>query len=273
MASCFEKRLLKMLVTFNILLLGFLALAICWGFSSKSQSSTLEISNLCLKSKDSPAFLKLSSEGGEPRIILSDRRGNERLKLFVRNEDSMVQVISQEGRPLISFGDTEKSSAALTINDDRGEANLILEGGKSPGFYIRNGFNQTVGSWTLTLDGGSGIGLAQANGSASTILRGGESPLVAFFSSKEEPSSALGLSQKVPHLFISGIAGNESVLIHGGKPSGLMLVDEEGSVGLFISKDGVFKSREKDKEQPPKKEKYFTFDGDMDKLFPKSRCR
>ncbi|MCF6305898.1 MAG: hypothetical protein L3J33_11070, partial [Rhodobacteraceae bacterium] len=119
-------------------------------------------------------------------------------------------------------------------------------------------------------DGSGGFGLANHEGLASTIVRGGENPCFALFGNRSEPIAALGVMQEVPHLIVSGNVGNEGVLIHGGEHSGMMVLSEKGELKVFINKDGIFQNKQQ-ASGPEAKPKYFSLVEEKKVLFPDSK--
>lgn len=225
--------------------------------------------SITIKDKQNRVIAQLSTmKDGSGSILLHDTNGVKRMHLQ-GGETPGFYLMNQKDQVIANLTQTPEDNAILLLRDNKENPTLLLEGGNTPGFYLRNNKNQTIGSWTVLNEGGTGIGLADNSGLAATILRGGPNPGVAFFASKNDPSAAFGLSSEVPHLHISGPKGNECILLHGGSPTGLMLVDESGSVKIFISKEGVFKEKQKN-EQNPQKDKFFTLKEDSKVLFPDS---
>ncbi|MFA5250691.1 MAG: hypothetical protein WC371_04735, partial [Parachlamydiales bacterium] len=138
------------------------------------------------------------------------------------------------------------------------------------GLTLCNGQEKVVGSFSVLNDGSGGFGLADKEGLASTIVRGGENPCFALFGNKAEPIAALGIMQQVPHLMVSGNLGSEGVLIHGGEHSGLMVLNEIGQLKVFINKDGIFQNRQQvggEEEKP----QFFSFSDERKILFPSEK--
>lgn len=214
-------------------------------FREKSSSQAIEAEKLVIRSPKGKSTIELGfSKDDVPYLVFQSASGTAMLRL--------------EG------GETP----TLALNDAQQNPRVHLQGGGAAGMYLRNGQAKTVGSWTVLSDGGAGFGLADGSGSAAAILRGGSSPSVSFFSPENEPMAALGMIQKVPHLLISGPVGNEGILIHGGNPSSMLVVDEAGKVKILISKQGVFQGKE-DGGEPAKKreERVFSLE-DQKSLFP-----
>jgi hypothetical protein len=172
---------------------------------------------------------------------------------------------------LVSLGD---NGANLILKDENLNPRVHIKGGNVPGVFLKSTTAHTIGSFTTLKDGGGGFGLADVHGAASTIIRGGDTPNIAFFAQGSEPAAALGVMKKIPHLLISGNDSDEGVLIHGGHPSGMMVVDENGQLKVFISKHGIFHGKEEDTTpKEDKKQKYFSLDEDVTHLFPDAIVR
>jgi len=233
---------IKMLVLANVLLITLFVVS---GFGGSNSFKNLEVGSLIIKSPDSKSSIHLGFSDNQAMISIVDEAGR-----------ASFQVVTAE------------DGSVLSLNDAAGSERVAVKGGSVPGIFMKNDENKTIGTWTMLSDGGSGFGLANRNGGASTILRGGLNPSVSFFNANSEPTAALGMIQKVPHLLISGPVGNEGILIHGGKPSSMLFVDEIGKVNIMISKHGVFQGKKEGAPAQPKKEKkVFSFD-DTDMFFP-----
>jgi hypothetical protein len=249
------------------LLLGcFFILAL--GFSEKASYSSLETKELTIVSPDGKGRIYLGFDKKNPTLLLQDEKGKTQIQL-TGGEQPLIVMQNKEQKPVLQMQLLDNDSVNISLCNSKGEQRLALQG-DNPGLFLFNDTNRRVGSMTVLGDGGAGLGFAEKTGEASTILRGGDAPGVAFFAANDEPSAALGIMQKVPHLLISGNLKNEGILIHGGKASGLMVVDEEGKLKIFISKHGVFQQKEEEQPVVPegKKEKLFTLDDDFQKLFP-----
>ena len=158
----------------------------------------------------------------------------------------------------------------MLFSDERNANRLEIKGGGFPAIYLKNPQEAVLGSWSLFQEGGCGFGLAQSDGMVSAILRGGDRPGLAFYDQSDLPGAVFGLMEKVPHLLIAGENGEEGVLIHGGQPSGMMVMDEEGQLKVFISKHGIYQGKEKSAMgQPKEKQKLFSLEGNLKSLFPK----
>lgn len=199
----------------------------------------LEIEELTIKQKDG-SILVLDSSG----IAFQTKEGKKRLSVVGGKE------------PAISiYDENEVSIVNLAVLSD------------TSGIFLKNNKNVVVGSWTFLEDGSAGFGLADKEGAAASILRGGEAPGLSLYNDQKYPIGTFGIMDKIPHLLISGIEGEESILLHGGSPTSMMLMNEQGQLMVLISKKGVFKGKE-NAEKAPQKPKFFTFEKDEDKLFP-----
>jgi hypothetical protein len=220
-----------------------LALAIllfCMSFG-KNAFKNLEVENLVVKSPSGKGKIFLGFTGQDPLIQIEDEYSN---LLF------------------------ELKGGAQPVLELKGKSSLIVKAGEQAGIFLKNGEDKTVGSWTVMNDGGAGFGLADQKGAAATILRGGVNPSIAFFASQNEPMAAMGVLQKVPHLLVSGSSGNEGILIHGGQPNSMIVIDEIGKVKVLISKHGIFQGKEESNPMFKKGDgKVFSFE-DQKRLFP-----
>lgn len=182
-------------------------------------------------------------------------------------------IIRKPGAKSVISLKTNKDIPEISISDEKGKTKIYFNG---TGVYLKNNNDKIIGSFTILADGGGGFGLADSEGMASSILRGGNNPSLALFGNKPEPVAAFGVIQSVPHLLVSADNGSEGVLLHGGQRSGMMVLDEAGQLKVFICKDGIYQGKQetwyKDSE-PPKKEKFFSYKEDKAKLFPDSESK
>ncbi len=244
--------------------LSVLLLLIFVSFSGKTTQKVLEVEKLILKSPHSKSTIVLGFQNEIPQILINEG-GNTVFQIEGGNQPSVS--LKDSGKTLAKIIATKEASE-FSLSDVNGTERLSMKVGSTPGVFLKNPENKIIGTWTVLSDGGTGLGLADHSGSAASILRGGQSPSVSFFTSQNEPMAAFGMIQKVPHLLISGPEGNEGILIHGGKPSSMVFVDEVGKVKILISKHGVF--QEKEQSAPPiqkKNEKVFSLE-DQELLFP-----
>jgi hypothetical protein len=227
------KRLVMFLLIVNISLW-------IWGISKpQDKLNKLDVQEITIKQKDG-SKLVLNSSG----IAFLDKQNKKRMTLSGGDE------------PCIGLYD-EKEVSLVNL--------AVLS--ESSGIFLKNNKNVVVGSWTFLEDGSCGFGLANKEGSASTILRGGESCGLSLYNEQNLPIGTFGVMEKVPHLLISGQEGEESILLHGGVPTSMMLMNEQGQLMVLISKKGVFKGKEAP-DKVPTKPKFFTFEKDQEKLFP-----
>lgn len=239
-------------VSVRVLILSQVATVACVAFLSFGSSNvqkSLEVQNLTIRGPNSEMAIHLSAEGSLPEISMG------------KSAESKIVSISP---------DASGGGRVMVAGNGQGSA-VFLQGGDGGGLYLKNPMDKMVGSWTVLKDGGSGLGLANAQGKAASILRGGVNPSITFFGSQADPMAALGVIQKVPHLLVSGKEGNEGILIHGGSPNSMVVVDERGQVKILISKQGIFQGKKEGQSKEPDKkdQKVFSMD-DHEYLFPES---
>lgn len=226
-----------------------------------------DVPAIVLSNPEEKAALKMMAKDGSGKISVHDAAGESRI-VMNGGKTPDITMLSPNNQVIASLEAPGNGAFAQFKLSDGGLPRVQMQGGSTPGLFLMSDKNKTIASWTVLTDGGGGLGLADASGNAATILRGGLSPSVSFFSPQNEPMAALGVIQKVPHLLISGPVGNEGILIHGGTPSSMVVVDEAGKVKILISKHGVFQGKEEGKETGKKKDnKVFSFD-DQKTLFP-----
>lgn len=241
-----------------LLIIAFFA----YGFKDKESLKALEVQELTIKG-EGKASICLKIEDKTPFIVIKDEKGEAQLSL------------KGGKRPAVSFLNQKKILAEITA--DNNNAEFTIYNGKekariamnSTGLYLKNDSDKIVGSLTTLADGGGGFGLADQKGLAATILRGGDNPSIAMFANKPEPIAAFGVMQNVPHLIVQGESGNEGILLHGGKRSGMMVLDEIGQLKLFICKDGIYQGKQESQlQENNNKPKFFSYSEDEKLLFP-----
>lgn len=262
----------------------FLLLVVLTGFNQRG-SKVLELEQLVLKSPTGSGKIILGFEKGSPTFQMFSGQKGSAVKISF-NEDKAAILLQEEGKnqvmiaggaePEFSLYQNEEAPSAklfassngsqLYLADTSMRPSLFLQGGDIPGFFLKNAANQTVGSWSLLNDGGAVLGLGMGNGNAATVLRGGSQPNISFFSEKGDPMAALGMIKRVPHLLVSGPTDNEGILLHGGDPSSMVVVDELGKVKILISKHGVFQGKKEQSSAPKKKQDRIFSYQDLKKL-------
>jgi hypothetical protein len=252
-----------------VLFIGLLLMGL-----NENSPSRVDAEKMTIRSGNQKEQIEIGFFDGKPQIRFLDEKGNVTLSLKGGNEPE-IAFCNDKGVPLASLLVNSRQEGQILFNDAQQNNRLEIKGGSLPAIYMKSPQEAVVGSWSLFQEGGCGFGLAQSNGMVSAILRGGDKPGLAFYDQSDLPGAVFGLLDKVPHLLISGGTGEEGVLIHGGKPSGMMVMDEQGQLKVFISKHGVYQGKEKSSmEQPKEKQKLFSFEGDLKTLFPKKgECR
>ncbi|MGD2169422.1 MAG: hypothetical protein PVI40_04185 [Chlamydiota bacterium] len=252
----------------NLLVMVFL---ISMSFGSKSVYKTLQTENLKISSPKGNGEIELSFINNSPVMLMKNTKGETTFEIQGGAFPSFTLL--EKDKPLAIISASDKGGVDVVLNDNNLVPKLHLTSSQVPGIFLKNDESKTVGSWTVINDGGAGLGLADASGLASTLLRGGFNPSVAFFSGKNEPLAALGVMQSTPHLLVSGKIGNEGILIHGGEPNSMLVVDEIGKVKILISKHGVFQGKQEQDQKLQKKDKKIFSLEDHERLFPDIKIR
>lgn len=256
-----SKGLSYIVLTLNLFLVGVLLLS----FRGKNKEQLEE-----LVIKGTKGIIKISVENGLPSIGIYDSQGNKQTLI----QENQLMTYGNNNQIASHLGVTDDGTGNIRLADSEQKTRLLMQGGQTPGIFLKNGNNKTVGSWAMLQDGGTGIGLGDGQGRAASVIRGGATPSVSFFNAQSEPMAALGMIQHVPHMLIAGPMGNEGILIHGGKPSSMVVVDEGGKIKILISKHGVFQGKE---QQPggrakKKENKVFSLEGARE-LFPEQEMK
>lgn len=246
---------------FLVFSLGLTAVLSFAFFSSLKDSNTMQVEQLIIKNPSSKACIKLQVIEDAPQIVLIDSKGQDRIVL---KAEDLAQIVLKNQNSEDGLAFSAEKEGAWAVCDETGKTKVRAS---TTGVILKNSQENIVGSFSILNDGSGGFGLADADGLASTISRGGANPCFALFGNKPEPIAALGVMQQIPHLIVSGNIGNEGVLIHGGEHSGLMVLNETGQLKVFINKDGIFQNQQQTKVE--EKPKYFSFSEDKKVLFPK----
>ncbi len=255
------------LILTNVCLTSFVLFLLLHSFNEKGMYNEIEAQKITIRSPKGSSYIEMKIVDQNPYICMYEDTDKPTMEMTGGNFPS-IALRNKKGIMTAKMHIMKNGSSEISLLDSKGKEEIVVQGGDHPGMYLKDFNKRTIGSWTTLIDGGTGIGLAYKDGNASTIIRGGTRPGVAFFSKGDEPSAAIGIVQDIPHLLISGQEKNEGVLIHGGNPTGVLVVDEEGKLKILISKHGVFQG--KDKEEMPEKSdrKLFSLGKDKDKLFP-----
>jgi hypothetical protein len=263
----------RFLIVMNIVFMGAI---IFLGFSKSTvfqsvETKSLVTNDLIIQSERGRGNIRVGFEDGVAVMKLSGKEGKGGIE-FICGDKPSIMVKNRNGVVVSRLEVGDGDEGVMLFNDIKGATRLAMDGGNSGGIYLRNGDGKTVGSWTILKDSGVGFGLAQDNGMPSAIIRGGENPSVAFFGRSGDPLCAVGVSQDIPHLLVAGNIGSEGVLIHGGKPTGMMMVDEEGMVKIFISKEGIFQGKgNEDKRGVEESKRILTLKEEVLGLFPDAK--
>jgi hypothetical protein len=168
----------------------------------------------------------------------------EARRIILRGENGIPSIILQ--------GDDENT--LMTLNDKNGQARLQLQGGAFPAMIIKNEAQEIVGTFFPLKDGGTAIGLGDADGNMATFLRGGDSPTLSLFHQSNEPNIALGIANQIPHFVMFPFSGKDGMLIHGSSPTTLLFIDEEGKISVSLSRYGLYHESAPSQEEGEKKE-------------------
>ncbi len=221
---------------------------------------SMEVEELVIKNKSSSACIKLQVVQNSPQMVFLDQDGSQRLVLAV---DDLAKILLKNENQENALELNAKNEGTLQLFDGQGKAKITAS---TTGILLKNESEKVVGSFSILNDGSGGFGLADQEGFASAIVRGGMNPCFALFGNKPDPIAALGVMQQIPHLIVSGNLGNEGILIHGGEHSGFMVLNETGHLKVFINKDGIFQNQQQTSTE--EKPKFFSFSDERKILFP-----
>jgi hypothetical protein len=254
-----NKKIIYLLFIFNILfVIGFVFLS----FRNQNIFQDLETQSLIVREPSTLSSIEMKVENKEAKIFVKNDRGKNKICL-IGGENPKIEILGKEEKKLFKIAIQNEEDVELSILDKNEKPKVFL---RPEGIYIKNKNEKVIASLVELSEGEGGFGLANNRGIASTILKGGEGTSLTMFSEKNEPAAVFGVIQNVPHLIVSGEIGDEGILLHGGKQSGMMVLDEVGSLKVFICKEGIFQSQEEEKK--PKQGKFFSKKVDKDILFP-----
>jgi len=258
-----KKKLLYLFLTVNT---SVSIAIVLWSFGSKSNFKTLQVEQLRIISKNSSEEINLGFNNSVPTISIINEKGETTLKVSGGNDPTIA--LFENTRPVAFISSSKGNGAEFALNDSNSNPKVHISSSEIPGIFLKNEESKTVGSFTVMNDGGAGFGLADSSGNAATLIRGGTSPSLAFFAGSEKPLAAFGIMQQTPHMLISGPVGEEGILIHGGRPNSMLVVDENGKVKILISKHGVFQGKDENETEVRKKDKKIFSLDDENRFFP-----
>lgn len=158
------------------------------------------------------------------------------------HETNTFSLITGNGRPQVEFFATQEGGS-LILRDARGVDRIHLQGGETAAIMLKNSKGELVGTLFTGQDDAGTIGLGDAEGNVSSMMRGGSDPSIGFFRGAVYPSLSLGISDGIPHvLFFS--PNNEQLVLHGGATNSLLFIDEKGEVPLALTKEGLKQNKE-----------------------------
>lgn len=266
-----KKNLFKIFLTLNASVSFTLLAILLWSLNSKSNFKIIQTERLRIVSKTSSEEINLGFLNSEANISIINENGDTTFKISGGKQPTFT--LFENSKPVAFISTSSGEGAHFALSDNKGIPKIHLSSSDASGIFLKNDENKTVASLTVVNDGGGGFGLADSDGSAATLMRGGETPSLAFFAKDKKPLAAFGVMQQTPHILISGPVGEEGILIHGGRPNSMLVVDENGKVKILISKHGVFQGKdENDVEVKKKDKKIFSLD-DENRLFPNSETK
>jgi len=203
----------------------------------------------------------LDASSGVAKVAFLDKNGSSNLE-FVGGESPTILVRNRQAQEVFQVTLIEDSYPVVSLKDNQGISRIQLQGGQVPAIFLKNAQNEVIGTMITLQDGGAALGLADKEGDVAAFLRGGASPSISFFQKSVEPMAALGISQKVPHLLIASPITKDNLVMHGGDPTSVLFVDEQGDIPVLLSKQGLFQGKKPSTATEPKTsdEKVFTWD-------------
>lgn len=230
--------------------------------SSKQPTSSneVELQTLVLKGPDGKPAIVFDASSGLPTVKFFDTMGHVNLEL-IGGECPAITMKSPEQKEMIHITLLQEGNPVLSLKDATGVSRMQLQGGDSPAIFLKNGQNEVIATMLTIQDGGAAVGLADKDGDVAAFLRGGASPSISFFQKSTEPLAAIGISQRVPHLLVTSPTTKDNLVLHGGDPTSVLFVDEQGEIPVLLSKHGLFQGKKPaSPAQSSAEEKIFTWD-------------
>ena len=154
-----------------------------------------------------------------------------------------ITLKSSSGEILLEMG-AQEEGGVIALLDKQGVVRLQLQGGNTPAVMLSGPDQTLIGTLFTLQDGGAALGLGDQGGDVATFVRGGSSPNIAFYQNSAEPNLALGISGSIPHLMLMPKSKEDKFLIHGGSPTTLLFVNENGEIPIALSKYGLNQTKE-----------------------------
>jgi len=257
----YESEIGVIMASFTQSLISCLALscsAAMMNLSAAAPAGVLECQKLLLKGPDGRVCIILDATDSKPTISFIDSKG--KANLFLTGGDSPTLILKNKtDQEVITVSLDKDQTPQIIMKDKKNLTRMQIQGGDSPAIFIKNGQNEVVATMLLLQDGGAAVGLADKDGDVAAFMRGGTSPSVSFFQKSVEPTAAVGISQNVPHMVLSSPTTKDNIVLHGGDPTSVLFVDEQGDVPILLSKQGLFQAKKESSNQEEKKEgKIFT---------------
>lgn len=156
--------------------------------------------------------------------------------------ESQLTLLSSDGKSRIELIASE-DGGVLILRDAQGIDRIHIQSGETAALMVKNAKGELVGTLFTGHDEAGMIGLGDADGNVSTLMKGGDDPSLGFFRNASYPSLSMGISESIPHvLFFSPT--REQLILHGGATSSLLFIDEKGGVPLSLTKEGLQQNTE-----------------------------
>ena len=238
---------------FSIMTLALLSL-------KATQDSQIEAQKIILKSSDGRPCMILDASSGSPTVKFLDKKSSVNMEL-IGGESPSVKMKGKDQKELIYIGLDSDQTPQVTLKDKNEIPKMLIQGGNMPAIFIKNNQNEVVATMLLLQDGGAAVGLADKEGDVSAFMRGGDSPSLGFFQKSLEPLTAIGITQKTPHILVNSPSTKDNLVLHGGNPASVLFVDQAGEVPILLSKHGLFQGKKEEAEEQSKADdKIFTLE-------------
>lgn len=232
--------------------------ALLMGSKPAGAVQELELQKIVLKGSNGSMILDASA--GAPTVRFIDASGKTTMQLLGGDNPS-VSLYTQKQNEMIQIALVEEGNPVISLKDGSGVSRMQFQGGDAPAVFLKNGNNEIIATMLTLQDGGAAVGLADKDGDVAAFMRGGASPSISFFQKSTEPLAAIGISQKVPHLLVTSPATRDNLVLHGGDPTSVLFVDEQGEIPVLLSKHGLFQGKKQaSPAQSSAEEKIFTWD-------------
>ncbi len=239
---------------------SLLTCMITLSLNSKPSASVLEADKIVLKAPDGKPALVLDASSGVAKVTFLNQDAKAQMEL-TGGSNPMISLKDSQQNEMMQISMVQDGGVVLSLKDKSDVSRVQIQGGAQPAYFLKNEKNEITATLLTLQDGGTALGLADSDGDVAAFLRGGQTPSVSFFQKSVEPNVALGISKSVPHLLVSSPTTKDSLVLHGGEPTSVLFVDDQGDIPVLLSKHGLFQGKKQQTQtESTEDEKIFTWE-------------